>query len=398
MERKIYVEAGESLRIAVFENRALCDFLPCEERGGGLCETIFKGRVDRVVNGMHAAFVDIGLEKMGFLPLAENSATVTWPKLQAGQEIMVQVKKEPAGTKGAFLTRDVTLVGSYVVFMPCNRYIGVSGRITDDGVREELKRLGCALSEDAFGLVMRASAAEADASVVKAELDELRQTWGKISHVAPTAHAPSALHKVRSSLDALLDDLAPRGVNELVINDSALADAYAARVKTRVDESLRLEKLDGFEKQLNVALGRRVWLESGGNLMIDACEAVTVIDVNTAKCIGRKDLESTVRRTNLEACGEIARQLRLRNLGGVIIIDMIDMTEESHRAEVLTALGEALKGDRVKTVVHGLTSLGLVEMTRKKTSRTLQDSLTTICPCCHGTGRQAERMDNNQHA
>lgn len=382
--RTIYVKGGNPREIAVAEDGDLVEYLLDGESSAA--EALYLGIVERVVPGMKAAFVDIGQEKNGFLPIEEKSQSVHLPKLQAGQRVLVQVKKDAQGTKGAFLTRDVTLCGEYLLLMPMNRYIGVSGRIEDEETRDALKKLGRELSGGRFGLVMRASTANASAEDISQELDELWSRWDAISKTVPTAHAPSVIDRPRTMLESLLDDYLPRGVDKVITDDSALA--YQLDVPCPVEvRDKNLMAVSGMEKQRDKALERYVWLKSGGSLVIDRCEAMTVIDVNTAKFTGKKNVEETILRLNLEACEEIARQVRLRNLGGIILIDMIDMEQEEHRHQVLERLRDAFSADRVKTVIHGYTSLGLIEMTRKKSSRTLDMDWTNTCPRCKGTGR-----------
>ena len=387
MERNLYAVSGSNAAIAVTEDGRLCEYLPGAGWNTSLAETIFKGRVERVVPGMRAAFVQLGLEKNGFLPLKENSHTVDWPKLQSGQEVLVQVKKDPAGQKGAFLTRDITLAGQYVLLMPQNRYIGVSARVMDENQRETLTALGREISAGRYGLVMRAAAVEADVTDVAEEAHALCERWEAIVKRMPTSHAPSVLERPRTALERLLDDYLPRGNTRLITNDQALAASLKDRLPVTCMPELDLETIPGLQKQLDEALQRRVWLRSGANLFIDPCEAMTVIDVNSAKFTGKHGLEDTLLQLNLEAAKEIARQVRLRNLAGIILIDFVDMTSEEHRWQVQQALEQALAADRVKTVVHGFTSLGLMEMTRKKTSLPLREQLTAPCPHCHGTGR-----------
>ena len=388
--RELYVTAlsGDRRELAVAEDGCLCEYI-VDETCSAAAEAVYLGRVVRVMSGMKAAFVDIGQEKNGFLPLEERSQSCQLPCLQDGMPVLVQVKKEAQGTKGAFLTRDITLCGEQVLFMPMNRYVGVSSRVTDEGEREALKTLGREISGGTFGLVMRHAAMEAGEEVLRAEVQALQETWERIAKAAPTAHVPSLIHRPRTQLDVLLDDYLPRGIDRVVTDDPAL-DIPGVPVVTADDPMAALRP------QRDKALGRYVWLDCGGNLVIDRCEAMTVIDVNTAKNTGRRDLEQTILKTNLEACGEIARQLRLRNVSGVILIDMIDMTDPAHREAVLTALNTALQADRIKTVVHGFTSLGLVEMTRKKSRRPLADDWTEPCHACRGTGR-IPKTEEEQH-
>lgn len=384
--RTIYVKAGAQQEIAVCEDNRLVEYLL--DRQQNSTEAICQGKVERVVNGMKAAFVDIGQEKNGFLPLEENSKTAVLPKLQAGQRVLVQIRKEAQGTKGAFLTRDVSLCGEYVLLMPVNRYVGVSARIEDESVRSELRRIGQELTGGQFGLVMRASAQYAALESIQEEVQRLMTQWQEVSKAAPTAHAPSVILKPRTMLESVIEDYRSRGIDRMVTDDAALAEIMQAVMPVTLTQTDPMtEKV---YKQRNEALGRHVWLPSGGSLVIDRCEAMTVIDVNTAKFTGKRDIEDTVLRLNLEACGEIARQVRLRNLSGIILMDMIDMNSEEHRRQVLEELERCFALDRVKTVIHGFTSLGLIEMTRKKSRQPLADDWTEECSRCRGVGRTSK--------
>ena len=382
--RTIYVRAGHPREIAVAEDGRLVEYLL--DDGASVAEAVYLGRVERVVPGMKAAFVDIGGEKNGFLPLEERSRSVQLPPLRDGQRVLVQVKKDAQGVKGAYLTRDISLCGEYVIVMPRNRYIGVSARIEDENLRESMKKLGQAIAGGNFGLVMRAGALGAEEADIRGEAEELMARWEEISKAAPTAHAPSMIHRPRTPLDSLLDDYLPRGVDGVVTNDEDVARQLSDILPVTVTKEDPMAA-SGMAAQRDRALRRHVWLDSGGSLVIDRCEAMTVIDVNTAKFTGKRDLADTIFQLNLEACGEIARQVRLRNLSGIILIDMIDMDGEEQRARVLERLNECFAADRVKTVIHGFTSLGLIEMTRKKSRRPLEDDWTLPCPRCQGAGR-----------
>ncbi|MBQ8313601.1 MAG: Rne/Rng family ribonuclease [Clostridia bacterium] len=383
--REIYIKSGAPREIALVEDGKLCEYL--RDDSAASTEAIYAGRVERIVPGMKAAFVDIGQEKNGFLPLEERSQSAAVPKLQTGDTVLVQVKKEAQGTKGAFLTRDITLCGENVILMPLNRYVGASSRIEDEGERKALIALGKQITNGAFGLIMRNAALTATEGDIRTEVDELTCTWNSIMQTVPTAHVPSLVHQPRTQLDSLLDDYRHRGIDRIVTNDAALAKHLEsiAPVTLASDELMHIARLD---HQRDKALQRHVWLDSGASLVIDPCEAMTVIDVNTAKFTGKRNLDETILKTNLEACKEIARQVRLRNLGGIILIDMIDMDEEEHRHQVLDALRESFGADRVKTVIHGFTSLGLIEMTRKKSRVPLRDEWTRPCAVCRGAGRE----------
>lgn len=394
MERVIYAERGAHTAIAVTEDGRLCEYLPEVSQEDGLAETIYKGRVERVVPGMRAAFIQLGLDKNGFLPLEENSKTVSWPALQSGQDVLVQVKKAPTGEKGAYLTRDITLAGEYVLLMPMNRYVGVSARVTDPEERRALQESGRSITQGRFGLVMRHAAVQAQETAILQEVEDLRNRWEAISRKAPTAHVPSVLEKPRGALTQLLDDYLPRGNTSLITNDQSLMAAWQGHLPTRLMPELRLGDVPGLEKQLEAALRRKVWLPSGGNLFVDPCEAMTVFDVNSAKFTGKRALADTILRLNLEACQEIVCQIRLRNLSGIILIDFVDMETEEHRQQVAVALRQALDADRVKTVIHGFTSLGLMEITRKRTGLSLREQMTRPCAACGGLGR-VERSERD---
>ncbi len=383
--REIYIKSGVPQEIALVEDGKLCEYL--RDESAASTEAIYAGRVERIVPGMKAAFVDIGQEKNGFLPLEERSQTAAVPKLQTGDTVLVQVKKEAQGSKGAFLTRDITLCGENVILMPMNRYVGVSSRIVDEAARKALVAQGKQIANGEYGLIMRNAALNASEEDIRVEVDALTAAWQDIRSAAPTAHVPSMVHKPRTQLDSLLDDYKYRGIDRIVTNDAVLAKQLEsiAPVMLASDELMHIARLD---HQRDKALQRHVWLDSGASLVIDPCEAMTVIDVNTAKFTGKRDLEQTILKTNLEACKEIARQVRLRNVAGIILIDMIDMENDEHRQQVLDALREAFAADRVKTVIHGFTSLGLIEMTRKKSRVHLRDEWTRPCAVCHGTGRE----------
>ncbi len=369
--REIYIRKGEGLDIAVLEDGKLVEYLPADAAAAS--EAIYIGRVERVMPGMKAAFVQIGQEKNGFLPLEERNVK-DLPKLQVGMSVLVQVRKEAHGEKGAFLSRDISLCGEYVLFTPLSRMLAVSSRIKKERDRKALRELAKSLSNSEFGLIMRNAALDADEDAVRAEVNDLRTQWERIMKAAPTAHVPSVLHAPRTNLDLVLADYHPRGIDRICVNDAVLAakmEAYAP-VMQMGDHLFDVGRIT---TQVMKALDRRVWLESGGNLVFDPCEAMTVIDVNTAKFTGKRELADTVLTTNLEACEEIARQVRLRNLSGIIIIDMIDMVSRADHQAVLSALNQAFARDRVKTVVHGFTTLGLVEMTRKRSRPTLRELL-----------------------
>ncbi len=367
--REVYIQKTSGTNIAVVEDGHLVEYLP--EVGESSAEAIYLGKVERIMPGMKAAFVNIGQERNGFLPLEERNAPEL-PKLQTGSRVIVQVSKEAHDQKGAFLTRDISLCGEFVLFCPMNRIQAVSSRITGKGCRKALKELAAELAGGEFGLVMRSAAECASEELIRAEVAELQSRWEELRKAAPTAHAPSVLHKPRTALDVVLADYHSRAIDRICTNDEALVKQLYdfAPVQLMNDNLFDVARIS---TQVMKALDRRVWLESGGNLVFDTCEALTVIDVNTAKFTGKTALSDTVLQTNLEACEEIARQVRLRNISGIIIIDMIDMASKNDQHAVLQTLERAFQSDRVKTVVHGFTALGLVEMTRRRSRQPLKD-------------------------
>ena len=334
---------------AVTEDGLLAEYVPCDPEDR--CGDIILGRTDRLMPGMKCAFVDIGRKKSGFLPLDEESGSFDGEKVRSGETMILQVKKEENREKGAFLTRDITFPARYVILMPMNRYIGVSSRIRDEETRERLKKTGGKIADGRFGLVMRNAAAEAEEEAIRRETEECWALWQETARKAADGGKPGTV--------LLSGDPAAQ------IREDYAADGY---------EEIRETEGPGPEirRQLREAGERAVRLPGGGNIVIDRCEAMTVIDVNTASAAGSGSKEQTVTATNLEACEAIARQVRLRNLSGIILIDFIDMAEETDRSLVSDRLRECFARDRIKTVIHGWTKLGLMEMTRKRTRQELQ--------------------------
>ena len=387
--REIFASGGPVQASAVVEDGNLVEFF--EDECDALADTVILGKVSRVVPGLQAAFVDIGEEKNGFLPLAEKKLTDgarytgLEEKLQAGDRVLVQVRREAMGSKGAFLSRDLSLAGSFSILMPCNTMVGVSSRITSDNRREALKTLGASITGGSMGIVLRTSAEDAEDESIRTEAEGLIEQWESIRRAAATAHAPSVIYRKPGSVDQLITDYLPKGIAAVYTNDRRVYEQYQHTLPVTYSSDDPITSR-GLDHQCRRALERKVWLKSGGNLVIDECEALTVIDVNSAKNTGTRKDRRVLMRTNLEACQEIARQIRLRNLGGIIIIDMIDMETDDERSLVLEALQAELLNDRVKTVVHGFTELGLIEMTRRRTHRKVRDYFEQTCPKCRGTG------------
>ncbi|HIE12523.1 MAG TPA: Rne/Rng family ribonuclease [Desulfotomaculum sp.] len=403
MRREIIIStAGGRTRVAVLE-----DHIPVEvyfePPGAELVGSVFKGKVENVLPGIEAAFVDIGLEKNAFLYVHDARAAALdrgrklkiKEILRPGQEVIVQVVKGPLGRKGPRVTTQITLPGRHLVLATAMQHTGVSRRISSSAERERLKRLSTGLRPTGMGLIIRTAAAGADEAELQHDLEVLLKRWEEIRQKA-RAPGPRLLYKDVDLLPRILRDFFTADVHRLIVDSLELKDQVleimnelAPDLKDRVhlENGRDLMKVYGVEQEVERALKRRTWLKSGGYIVFDQTEAFTAIDVNTGKYVGSQSLEKTVVRTNLEAVREIARQLRLRNIGGIIIIDFIDMVEEKHRQEVLTALEEALKRDRVRSHILGITRLGLVELTRKKTHPSLAEMLLKPCPYCEGTGR-----------
>jgi ribonuclease G len=403
--------APRETRAAIVENGVLQEVYVERASRRGLVSNLYKGSVSRVLPGMQAAFVDIGLERTAFLHAADiaylrpEDTVVNLPPVDdirrlvnQGDEILVQVIKDPIGTKGARLTTFVALPSRYLVFMPRGEGIGVSTRIEDEAERTRLKTvITSQLRPDAAGgYIVRTAAHGVSSESLGEDMAYLDKLWSHVRENAARARSGEIVHEdLPLTLRMLRDELA-RGVARVQV-DSAREHARMLEFAAAFipDAAARIElysgarpifDLHGIEEEITRALERKVPLKSGGHLVIDQTEAMTTIDVNTGAYVGTRNLEETIFRTNLEAAVAIARQLRLRNLGGIIIIDFIDMQDESHRRQVLAALERALAGDRAQTHIVSLSPLGLVEMTRKRTRESLEHLLCEPCPSCEGRG------------
>ena len=351
--------------IAVTEDDSLVEYIPVTPDEA--CGDILLGRVERMMPGMNSAFIGIGRKRSGYMPLKESSDSFTGSSVQSGKNVIVQIRKEEFGNKGAYLTRDVTFPGKYVLLMPLNRHIGISSKITDADTKKRLYETGRVLSRNQFGLILRAAAADADPASVREETEELLSQWKRILHEANSANPPYLLWKQHSPAEQIKNDYTARG------------GIYSITEIQELTEDLA--------RQLRNAGCRQLKLRPGGNIVIDRCEAMTVIDVNSAGDTAGSDEQQIFLETNLEACEEILRQVRLRNLSGIIMIDFINLKNETERNLVLEKLREGFGHDRIKTVVHGVTSLGLVEITRKRSRADWYELETEPCPYCKGVGR-----------
>ncbi|SCG83725.1 ribonuclease G [Proteiniborus sp. DW1] len=408
---QIVIDVGlQENRVAILENSELVELYIEEDDNKRTVGNIYKGRVVNVLPGMQAAFVDIGLEKNAFLYVKDaipkemlankkiNLKDISIKDVvKSGQDIIVQVIKEPFGNKGARVTTQITIPGRHIVLMPYTDYIGVSRRISDEAERDRLRKIIESIKPANMGVILRTASEGLELEDFKDDIKFLLRVLNKIDGERNLGFAPRVMYKDLDLIHRTVRDLFTRNVQKLIINSRdeyksivELVDMISPQLKSRVeyfDSSHDIFGYFGIEQAINKALDRKVWLKSGGYIVIDETEALTSIDVNTGKYIGSINLEDTVLRTNIEAAKEIAKQLRLRNIGGIIIIDFIDMNNELHEKDVLNVLESELKKDRTKSTVLGMTKLGLVEMTRKKVRSRLTTNLLKDCPYCNGTGK-----------
>lgn len=399
-------------RVALVENGVVQELYIERSHGKGYVGNIYKGKVVRVLPGMQAAFVEIGLERTGFIHAADmvpeppegEPRTTEIPDIRSlvreGQTLLVQVAKDPISTKGARLTTHLTLSSRYLVYMPNSHHIGVSVRIEDEQERERL-RLIMELASQQFsingGFIVRTVAEGASGEAIMADIPFLQKLWADLSAKLPKMPVPSAVHKDMPLYLRSLRDLARAPIDKIRV-DSRLtfqqmldfASEYSPQLVDLIEcytGERPLLDLYGVEEEIRRALDTRVPLKSNGYLIIEQTEAMTTVDVNTGAFVGHRNLEETIFKTNLEAATAIARQLRLRNLGGIIILDFIDMKDQEHQRQVLRTLEKALEKDHAKTRITGVSELGLVEMARKRTRESLGQMLCEPCPVCLGRGQ-----------
>ena len=407
-------------RIALLENGLLVEFLVERKNDKSIVGNIYKGRVARVVPGMDAAFVDVGLEKSAFLYVAdviidtgmyeefeEASTRVEANEriegvLEEGQEIIVQVSREAIGQKGTRVTSKITLPGKLLVLMPGSQHIGVSRRIEGE---EERKRLAAILKDIApkgFGLIARTACEGKRTEELAADLGFLQRIWESVQEKAKHVRAPQILYQDFGMIFRAIRDLHSHSLKKIVVDDIFVFKKVEEFLKDYLPEEEcdvvyfeeREDIFDYHRIEIEIAklAHKKIWLKSGGYIVFDYTEALTVIDVNTGKYLGRKGLEDTILKTNLEAVKEIAYQIRLRNIGGIIIVDFIDMERRESRESVVQLLVDALKKDRIKTFVYPISELGLVQLTRKRTRENIVTMLSESCPTCDGSGYVKSRF------
>ncbi|HJV44301.1 MAG TPA: Rne/Rng family ribonuclease [Bacillota bacterium] len=406
MKQVIVNSQYSQTRIAVLEEGKLVEFYIEQPSSLKLVGNIYKGKVADIRPGIQAAFVDIGIEKNAYLYIddclttSQKEKTESKPNIRElvtqGQDLLVQVTKEPTDLKGARLTTHLSFPGRFLVYMPNDRNIGISRRIELEEERERLREICQQLCVEEEGVIVRTQAQGVCEEEIQADFLYLRQEWEKVKQIAKQAKSKSLIHQELGLIPKVARDLLNSEVSEWVIDSipeyrnilSELDRSHPLQDKIKLyQEQTSIFDAYQIEGEIEKALRRKVWLKSGGYLVIDQTEALTAIDVNTGKFTGNYNHEDTVFKTNLEAAGEIARQLRLRDIGGIIIIDFIDMIKEASRDAVYRHLADQLKKDRTKSHLLGFTTLGLLEMTRKKIKQNLSDRLTRECPCCEGKGR-----------
>ena len=397
----------QETRVAILAAGVVQELLVERSASRGLVGDIYMGRVARVLPGMQSAFVDVGLERAAFLHVADifRKGSDETPKpiekiLAEGQPVLVQVVKDPIGTKGARLSTQVSIAGRLLVYLPHDPHIGISQRIEGEGGRQQLReRLkGLVPADEKGGFIVRTLAESASDDELRTDLDYLRHLWQVIRErsLGGDGKPPQRLYQELSLAQRVLRDMVSADTARVVVDSrenfqklTAFAQSYMPKVLGKLEHytgERPMFDLYNVEPEIEKALSRRVDLKSGGTLVIDQTEALTTIDVNTGGFVGSRNFDDTVFKTNLEAAQSIARQLRLRNLGGIIIVDFIDMESEEHRSAVLEELKRALARDRTRVTVNGFTALGLVEMTRKRTRESLAHVLCEPCPTCAGRG------------
>ncbi|OQB25199.1 MAG: Ribonuclease G [Firmicutes bacterium ADurb.Bin182] len=415
MNKEILVDINPyQTRVALLEDGVLAEIY-IERRGRErTVGNIYNGKVQNVLPGMQAAFVDIGLERNAFLYAGDiqvNKSDFNFGSdneevaigssnirdiVKAGQDIMVQVLKEPVGTKGARVTTHITLPGRTLVLMPTVNYVGVSRRIEDENERERLRNILERIKPENMGVIVRTAAAGKNEAEFESDLAFLLRLWKRIQQKSGLVSSPRLIHAEESLIFRTIRDIFTPDISKLTINDrefyervQVVANIISPGLTDRVilNESYDLFDQYDLEPKIEKALARKVWLKNGGYIVIDHTEALTSIDVNTGKYVGGDNLQETITETNCEAAKEIARQIRLRDMSGIIIIDFIDMDKMSDKEKLLETLNAELKKDRTKSNVLGITSLGLVEMTRKKIRQPIDSILQIPCPYCNGDSR-----------
>lgn len=404
-------------RMAFLENGIPVEFFIERKNDKNIVGNIYKGKVVRIVPGMDAAFVDIGLDKSAFLYVGdimldrsmfeeyeenedshyylENEERIEGV-LEEGQELIVQVSRGPFGQKGTRVTSKITLPGRLLVLMPATQHIGVSRRIENEAERKRLALLLKSICPKGYGLIARTASEGKTEEELRGDINFLVRIWENIQEKAKQGRAPLILHQDLGLILRVIRDLHSHNLKRIVVDDEVVHKKIEGFLKEYLPEegyeAVYFNEKDpifevyGIEIDIAKLTQKKIWLKSGGYIVFDSTEALTVIDVNTGRYLGKKDLEDTILRTNLEAVKEIAYQIRLRNIGGIIVVDFIDMERKESKEMVFQALVEALKKDRIKTFVYPISEIGLVQITRKRTRHNIVEMLTEACPNCDGSG------------
>lgn len=400
MKRILFDISDKFDQVAYLENGTLIEYHVEYPDNRSIVGNIYKGKVKNIIKGMQSAFIDIGIGKNAYLfindinkkgKLNNGSDSIT-KILKPGQDIIVQVSKDSIGLKNPKVTMNISLPGKYVVLLPETDYIGISHRIEIEEKRLELLNIAKKLKPDNVGIIIRTAAQYADEEEFERDILSLCDLYEKIMRKYKSANSPELIYEEENFVVKYIRDLSSFMVDEIVINDF---EQYEKTIdymnKQGQNISIKYEEGDliglyGVERQVERLLDKKIWLKSGGFIIIEKAEALTVIDVNTGKYVGKSSLQETILKTNIEAAKEIALQLRLRDIGGIIIIDFIDMDNESDRQKLLSIFEDSLKSDRSKCSILGFTQLGLVEMTRKRVRSNISEYLQDKCECCNGSG------------
>jgi len=431
MSSEIFINSNQrEIRVALMESNLLVELFIEHKSHKGIVGNIYKGKVTKILPGMQVAFVDIGLDKAGFLyvgdidvidmldledplevptiaeedkdhpfegkPGRPNHDIKIQNILKEGQEILVQIAKNPLGTKGARITNYITLPGRHLVYMPTVNHISVSRRIEDENEKERLKKLVSEVGNDGEGYIVRTAGQDAEKSDFQSDINFLHRLWENLKKKSEGISGPYLIYEDLNLIFRSIRDLFTNDTQRLVIDSKSdfkkcleFCSSYMPHLSDKVElykDPMPIFEHYGVEPDINRALDRTIWLKSGGYIIIDQTEALVAIDVNTGKFVGHNDPEDTILQTNLEALKEVVYQLRLRNIGGIIIVDFIDMANEESKEIVSNALKQALKSDRSRTRILKISELGLVEMTRKRVRESLVQTLCDPCDYCEGKG------------
>lgn len=399
MNRILVDETSYGTRIGVVENGTLVELIYEKKNSLPIVGNVYAGKIMNVLPGMQACFVDIGREKNAFLYYGDdkdNNGNIVKPKM--GSDVIVQVEKAEMGAKGAVLTKRISFAGKFLVVIPGDDKIGISKKITDSAERKRIKDIIEQLLPENYGIIVRTEGKDKSYEIYEKEIKRLVEKSEGVLSKAEYAKAPSLLYTEINGVEKVLRDLYNENIDEIVVNSCI---DYETLIKLCEEKDISPKKIVMYESdvpmfenyyvasQAKAAFSKHVWLKSGGFIIIEQTEACVVIDVNTGKYTGKADLQKTILKTNLEAADEIARQLRLRNLNGMIIVDFIDMKTEENRKILQKHLEEAVAKDRLQTIVVGMTELGLMQITRKKKRQSIQQLMTRSCHCCGGSGRES---------